>query len=653
MSTAVKRKIFDNRFEIISIIGRGANSVIYLAKSTTAPYKDIALKVLTNSKTEINSAERLRTEAIAMVAARHKYVMPLDDFNSVGDISYLSMDYAPGLDLRNFIRTNGNLSTAQIIRFFKQITEALAHLHSEGIIHHDLKPDNILVINERLVKLTDFGLATLPGQSTQINELQKGVGTLDYMAPEILEGINSGTASDVYALCLSFYELLSGRNPFADIPLSKVLDVRKAGLEDIKNLVPELEQNYAKAIMDGLIYEESARLQDGGSVLSVINNTNFAVQPIEPEPISLIPSSNEAVSESSWDDFLGSLEEPKEEVVENAKVEPVSEEVETKSDTSWDDFLSSLEKTEEPEVSAKAEEPATDFSNDLEPKENVNMDDNNQATEAKSKSEESWDDFLKSLDADEPTKEPVSQSEDDKAWEDFLKSLESDLNENKQENETPKQPEISFSELNTKVPAERLPQDFSHERHHEINEVELDPFTPVKDEESEEVEHHSRIPMSFETNEKKSFPIFKVIALCLVGFIIFKIFFGGSSSSTSSTSSESHESTERIKISNNFPFLEPGIYSGNMYGLIPGTKNNLTFISTPDKKLVVVTNIPGWQPTVIDLNNSKIHEGKLTVTSNGYIFKLSADEEKDSLKGRFKDESTKSRGEWEITSLSN
>jgi serine/threonine protein kinase len=262
-AATTKKKIFDDRYEILSIVGRGAHSVVYHAKYINTPHNEVALKVLVNKAGDSSATDQLRREALAMVASRHKYTIRLDDFHSVGQVSYLAMEYAPHGDLRKYINSqSGKLPIIQIERFFLQIAESLAFMHKAGILHRDIKPDNILVVNDRQARLADFGVAVLPGEVSSIEELQKGVGTMDYMAPEILEGIECTKRSDVYLLGITFYEILTGLQPFANIPLIEVISKRRTENITAPRLLREEAPQYLEdVIMRAIDFDPAKRYE--------------------------------------------------------------------------------------------------------------------------------------------------------------------------------------------------------------------------------------------------------------------------------------------------------------------------------------------------------------------------------------------------------
>ena len=149
------KRIFDGRYEILGIVGRGSRSVVYHARHALVPSSEVALKVLLQKKETSSLGEKLRKEALAMVSSRHKYVVRLDDFHSVGDLCYLSMEFAPERDLRVYAeKFGGKLGPKQVELFLSQAAEALNFIHKAGIIHRDLKPENILLDKNLNIKPT-------------------------------------------------------------------------------------------------------------------------------------------------------------------------------------------------------------------------------------------------------------------------------------------------------------------------------------------------------------------------------------------------------------------------------------------------------------------------------------------------------------------
>lgn len=261
---AKKKKVFDGRYEVLSIVGRGAASVVYHARHVGALTSEVALKVLLkqNQKDgQTKNSDLLRKEALAMVSARHKYVVRLDDFHSVGDLCYLAMEYAPFGDARKFAATKGGrLSVETGELFFSQCAEALDFVHRVGIVHRDIKPDNILIVSDKEVRLADFGVAVLPGESPSMKDLQAGVGTMSYMAPEVIEGTAYDKRSDIYSLGVAFYELFSGIHPFEKAPLIEQLAVRQDNnIPPLHVVAPDVPRHLSDVVMQAMSYNPENR----------------------------------------------------------------------------------------------------------------------------------------------------------------------------------------------------------------------------------------------------------------------------------------------------------------------------------------------------------------------------------------------------------
>jgi serine/threonine protein kinase len=283
-----KRKIFDGRYEILSIVGRGADSVVYRARHTTGAAQEVAIKVLVNRGGENTLTDKLRKEALTLVSCRHKYVVRLDDFHSIKDLCYLSMEYAPFGDLIKYTsKTDNKLSAEQVGTFLRQTLEALDFVHATGVIHRDLKPENILVVDEKEIRLADFGLALLPGDELELDELRNAVGTFDYLAPEVLDGVRYDNLSDLYSLGVCFYEVATGVHPFRNVPLARQHEIRQDGaIQPIEQLAPDLAPNIAATISTLMRFSAADRFQSATDALRAIRDIDFR----SPAP-SLSPTS--------------------------------------------------------------------------------------------------------------------------------------------------------------------------------------------------------------------------------------------------------------------------------------------------------------------------------------------------------------------------
>ena len=287
---SAKRKVFDQRYEILSIVGRGAESVVYQARHLSGTGQAVALKVLVKKNDSTNLPDRLRKEALTLVSCRTKYVVRLDDFHSVDDICYLSMEYAPKGDLVQYAKElGGRVPVNQAMTFLKQCLEALDFIHATGVLHRDIKPENILVVSESEIRMADFGLALLPGDDSHIEELKQGVGTLAYLPPETIDGLAFDARSDLYALGVSFIEILLGENPFAGLPLAEQLNTQRDSQSLEKAISSASISSHLAAVLKKLVAFNSAeRFSSAAEALKALEDENFQFS---------VSSSSQAISE--------------------------------------------------------------------------------------------------------------------------------------------------------------------------------------------------------------------------------------------------------------------------------------------------------------------------------------------------------------------
>jgi len=200
------------RYEIVREIGRGGYSVVYEAIDSVSS-RPVAVKLLVPPPAVAPVArERLHREVIAVRSITSPYLVPVYDLLEDGPWTFIIMEFIDGGDLFQRVSRNGPLSLDQTVRMGIEIGEVLHAAHGKGILHRDVKPQNVLIGEDGWARLTDFGSAKMAGQST-LTHTGAFVGTLDYTAPEVLAGKRADARSDIYSLGMTLYFAITGKLP--------------------------------------------------------------------------------------------------------------------------------------------------------------------------------------------------------------------------------------------------------------------------------------------------------------------------------------------------------------------------------------------------------------------------------------------------------
>ncbi len=217
--------VLDERYIIDGLIGVGGMAIVFEARDTYINNNRVAIKMLKNdvASDEI-MVKRFKNESKAESMLKHRNIVDIHDVSVKGKEKYIVMEYVEGITLKNYLKgKNGPLSFEEIICYTRQILRALCVAHENGIIHRDIKPQNIMVLQNGLIKVMDFGIAKLPNAET-VTVTDKAIGTVYYMSPEQASGKRIDARSDIYSLGAMLYELATGELPFTgETPLSVVL----------------------------------------------------------------------------------------------------------------------------------------------------------------------------------------------------------------------------------------------------------------------------------------------------------------------------------------------------------------------------------------------------------------------------------------------
>ncbi len=262
-------KIIDKRYHIQRIIGVGGMAIVYEAIDIVLN-RTVAFKMLKDEMSDDEeSVKRFINESKAVSMLSHPNIVKIFDVSVNTRMKYIVMERIEGITLKSYMQKKGALSTDEVLSYTEQVLKALEHAHSKGIVHRDIKPQNILLLKNGRVKVTDFGIAVLPSSKESPNG--KAIGTVYYISPEQVNGRETDARSDLYSLGIMMYEMATGTLPFnADTPISVALmQVREQPTppSEINNIIPTgLEQ-----IILGLMEKSpERRFQSASQVLKYI-----------------------------------------------------------------------------------------------------------------------------------------------------------------------------------------------------------------------------------------------------------------------------------------------------------------------------------------------------------------------------------------------
>ena len=211
-------KTLDNRYEILEIIGTGGMAVVFKAKCHRLN-RLVAVKMLKKDLSEDAEFRRKfheESQSVAMLS--HPNIMAVYDVSRGGDMDYIVMELLDGITLKQYMERRGKLDWRETLHFITQIMRGLSHAHSRNLIHRDIKPQNIMVLRDGTVKVTDFGIACLSNGKNPSNE---AIGSVHYISPEQAKGDYTDNRSDIYSAGVVLYEMLTGQLPFeGDNPVS-------------------------------------------------------------------------------------------------------------------------------------------------------------------------------------------------------------------------------------------------------------------------------------------------------------------------------------------------------------------------------------------------------------------------------------------------
>ncbi len=248
--------MIDERFELIESIGSGGMASVWRATDNLLQ-RQVAIKRLApHLAADPVSAARFLREARAAASLNHPGIVTVYDTGEDANGPYLVLELVEGETLESRLRREGPLSPADTAKIIGEAAAALDHAHSSGIVHRDIKPSNVMIDEGGRVRITDFGIARVIEDTTTLTGPVDILGTLAYMAPEVLEGEQATPASDVYSLGSVAYEMLTGNRPFAADSIEELAEAIRSGQ---RRPMSDVDQAAAAAITRAMAIEVAQR----------------------------------------------------------------------------------------------------------------------------------------------------------------------------------------------------------------------------------------------------------------------------------------------------------------------------------------------------------------------------------------------------------
>ena len=263
-------KVLDGRYTIREIIGTGGMSVVYKAEDSLED-RYVAVKVLKEEfVNEPKFRRRFLNESRAIAMLSHDNIVDVVDVNFEGDIQYIVMEYIEGITLKEYITSKSPLNIDEALDYCTQILQALKHAHERGVVHRDIKPQNIMLLPDNKIKVTDFGIAHVSNFET-VTMSDMAIGSVHYISPEQAKGMPTDEKSDIYSTGIMLYEMITGKLPFeGDTAVSVAL--KQVQQEPVKpsQIIPEIPMGVEQIIMKSIRKKVSMRYQNASEMLEDI-----------------------------------------------------------------------------------------------------------------------------------------------------------------------------------------------------------------------------------------------------------------------------------------------------------------------------------------------------------------------------------------------
>lgn len=245
----MKGQKINDRYQIIRLIGEGGMANVYLAHDTILD-RDVAVKILRGDLAgDEKFVKKFQREAISASSLNHPNIVELYDVGEDNGQYFIVMEYVDGKTLKSLVKKRGALTLPEVIDVMLQLTSAIAHAHDSYIIHRDIKPQNVLILDNGMVKITDFGIATALNNH-ELTETNSVMGSVHYLPPEQANGNGATVKSDIYSLGILMFELLTGKVPFkGDNAVEIAIKQMKTPIPSVRKYDEDIPQSVENVIL--------------------------------------------------------------------------------------------------------------------------------------------------------------------------------------------------------------------------------------------------------------------------------------------------------------------------------------------------------------------------------------------------------------------
>lgn len=263
-------RLLDDRYEIYERIGEGGMAVVYKAFCHRLS-RYVAVKIMREEMAKDEEfRRRFLSESYAIAMLSHPNIVSVYDVSRSDDVEYIVMELVDGITMKQYMEKRGQIKWKEVLHFSRQVAKALSHAHERGIIHRDIKPQNLMLLRDGTIKVGDFGIAALENEIHE--EHSQAIGSIHYIAPEQAKGENPDARSDIYSLGIVMYEMLTGHKPYTGNTITEIaLKHMSSDPEPISQFAGDVPDELVDIVARAMSYDLDERYSNVNELLEDLN----------------------------------------------------------------------------------------------------------------------------------------------------------------------------------------------------------------------------------------------------------------------------------------------------------------------------------------------------------------------------------------------